>query len=159
VLDDRRLTANVDRAQEPPARRLEDPHGAVLASLRETPPVRAVRDLWPPPGEWLLADARHPDLQRRVIERAAEREDSLRRRRSPPRRHPERDRAFRTDRQLRLAERGQSARLLGPCRLLRVLAQHECADPSRDRSGEQDSDGCQLDPQPTELAPALGAAG
>ena len=53
----------------------------------------------------------------------------------------------------------ESMRLLGPCRVLRVLAQHECADTGRDGSGEQDDNACQQDPQPTELAPALGAAG
>src|SRR4249919_3596021 len=65
----------------------------------------------------------------------------------------------RIDSELGLALGRESMRPLGPCRVLRVLAQHECPDPSRDGSGEQYSNACQQDPQPTELAPAFGAAG
>ena len=63
-LDDRRLTPDVDRPQEPPTRRLEDPHVPVLAPLGEPLAVRAVRDLRPPEGKRLPADARHPGLKR-----------------------------------------------------------------------------------------------
>src|SRR5207302_4501391 len=119
--DDRRLTPDVDRPQEPPTRRLEDPHVPVLAPLGEPLAVRAVRDLRPPEGKRMPADARHPGLKRRVIKRATKRECRLRCRRRAHRRHGEPDRALPVATELRVALTRESPRLPVPCRALCVM--------------------------------------